>query len=365
MIKFLDVNTINIRFQATFQEAFQDFVTSERYILGDAVTNFEYQFADYCGSKHCIGTSNGLDALMLIFRAYMHLGRMKEGDEVIVPANTFIASILSVTNVGLVPVFVEPEEETFTIDPQRIASHITPKTKAIMAVHLYGRLADMKAVNEVARQHNLLVIEDAAQAHGAQTIDGTRAGNLGDAAGFSFYPSKNLGALGDGGAVTTNDENLAKAVRLLGNYGASSKYVNDVKGFNNRLDALQAIFLGIKLKNLDTDNERRRSIASRYVSEVINPKIALPKIAGNAHVFHVFVIRVDSREALQQYLKEKGIETLIHYPVAPHRQKALQEHAQLSLPITERIHEQVISIPISPVMTDDEVTLVISALNAY
>lgn len=387
MIKFLDLHKINARFEPELQETFQRFLDSGHYVLGKEVETFESDFANYCGTNYCVGTANGLDALILIFRAYIELGKLQTNDEVIVPANTYIASILSIIHAGLKPILVEPDEFSFNISPKEIEKHIAKNTKAILAVHLYGQLADMVAINDIAKQHNLLVIEDAAQAHGAvansksqipnsnlQTRDSlkestthlSKAGNLGHAAAFSFYPSKNLGCLGDGGAVTTNDANLANCIQMMRNYGSSKKYVNDIIGLNSRLDELQAAFLNIKLKSLDADNERRRQIAQRYLSEIKNRKISLPFYNGSKnHVFHVFVVRVDNRNDFTTYLDTNSVGWLIHYPIPPHQQKALSAYADKSFPITERMHQSVVSIPISPVMTEDEVTAVIKVLNQY
>ncbi|NOY48894.1 MAG: DegT/DnrJ/EryC1/StrS family aminotransferase [Chlorobi bacterium] len=366
MIQFLDLQAINSRFESDFKKAFNELLVSGRYILGDGVKTFETNFASYCGTKYCIGVGNGLDALILIFRAYIESGKLKKGDEVIVPANTYIASILAIIHAGLTPVFVEPELETYNISTEKIKEVITPQTKAILAVHLYGQLADMKAIVSLAKQHNVLVIEDAAQAHGAVNSDAKRAGNLGDAAGFSFYPSKNLGALGDGGAVTTNDEKLANLIYKLRNYGTSSKYVNDYIGFNSRLDEIQALFLNIKLKKLDDDNAKRIQIAQQYLSHITSSKVKLPYFSNQQdHVFHQFVVRVEERESFVDYLKNNQVETLIHYPIAPHKQKALSKFAHLKLPITEQIHKSVVSIPLSPIMTNVQVNKIIQLLNAY
>ncbi len=367
MMKFLDLHKINARFELELQEKFQQFLDSGHYILGKEVETFESSFASYCGTKHCIGTANGLDALFLIFKAYIQLGKLQLGDEVIVPANTYIASILSIIHAGLKPVLVEPDEQTFNISPKEIERHLSTNTKAILAVHLYGQLADMDAINKISLQKNLLVIEDAAQAHGAFKGSGlNKAGNLSNAAAFSFYPSKNLGCLGDGGAVTTNDSELADCIKLMRNYGSSKKYVNDVIGVNSRLDELQAAILNIKLKLLDADNDRRREISKRYLSEINNKNIQLPFYDGTKnHVFHVFVVRVESRDDFTKYLNENETGYLIHYPIPPHQQKALSKYQFGTFPITERIHQSVVSIPISPVMTDIEVTQVINVLNNF
>lgn len=366
MIPFLDLQKINKPYEVIFQQKLKEFLDKGWYILGDEVQLFEKNFALYCGTKHCIGVGNGLDALTLIFKAYIQLGKLQKGDEVIVPANTYIASILAVLQADLVPVLVEPKLDTYNINPDLIAGKIASKTKAILAVHLYGQLAEMNAISAIAKQNNLLVIEDAAQAHGAANTENFRAGNLSDAAGFSFYPGKNLGALGDAGAVTTNDDELATTIFSLRNYGSEAKYQNDFIGVNSRLDELQAAFLNVKLPNLDSDNEKRMVIANRYLTTITNPKIVLPEFNGGPHhVFHLFVIRTEKREALQKYLKENGIATLIHYPIPPHRQKALSAWNDLSFPITEKIHREVLSIPISPVMTEEEVDFVVKILNDY
>lgn len=365
MIKFLDLQKINNVYKLKLQEKFDSFLDSGWYILGDEVKGFERRFADYCGSKHCIGVANGLDALILIFRAYKELGKLKSGDEVIVPANTYIASIIAIMQNNLVPVLVEPKLETYNIDPEEIKKHITPNTKAILAVHLYGQLADMTAINQLAKKYDLLVIEDAAQAHGA-VLDGSKVGNLSDAAGFSFYPGKNLGALGDAGAITTNDDSLAKTLFSLRNYGSEEKYKNEYIGLNSRLDEIQAGFLNIKLVDLDSQNLRRREIAKRYLAEIKNSKIILPFYDySDTHVFHLFVIRTSDRKQLQEYLTKHNIQTLIHYPIAPHKQKALAHFSDLLLPITEKIHQEVLSIPLSHVLTEAEVSEIIIRLNQY
>ncbi|WP_452231501.1 DegT/DnrJ/EryC1/StrS family aminotransferase [Lacinutrix sp. MEBiC02595] len=366
MIKFLDLHKMNARFEVQFQEQFQQFLDSGYYVLGKQVAAFETNFANYCGTKHCIGTSNGLDALILIFKAYKELGLLHDNDEVIVPANTYIASIISVMQAGLKPVFVEPDLNTYNISVANIEKQITPKTKAILAVHLYGQIADMERINILAKKYDILVIEDAAQAHGAIHENNNRAGNLSDAAAFSFYPSKNLGALGDAGAVTTNHTALAEVIKKIRNYGASKKYVNEFIGFNNRLDEIQAAFLNVKLPTLDADNEIRRQVAKRYIAEVNNEKVILPFYNNsNNHVFHVFVVLVENRDHFITYLNQHQIETLMHYPIAPHKQEAFKAFESLELPITEEIHKNIVSLPMSPVLTNDEVTQVIKILNDY
>ncbi|MFD2915865.1 DegT/DnrJ/EryC1/StrS family aminotransferase [Psychroserpens luteus] len=367
MIKFLDLNKINSKYEDEFSSRFKAFLKSGYYIKGSEVNQFEQSFATYCGTKHCIGVANGLDALTLIFKGYIELGKLNVGDEVMVPANTYIATMLSILNSGLKPVFIEPDNETFNISPSEIQKHIKPSVKAILVVHLYGQLANMSEINAIAKTNNLLVIEDAAQAHGAVSIsEEKKAGNLSDASGFSFYPTKNLGALGDAGAVTTNDKELAACIKLLHNYGSSKKYVNEKIGINSRLDELQASFLNIKLRDLDQDNEKRREIAKQYLKRINNPKITLPFYDGSHnHVFHVFVIRVEGRSHFTSYLEQNEIGYLIHYPIAPHLQKALLPYKSLYLPITEAIHDTVVSIPLSPVMTTVEIETIINALNLY
>ncbi|MFT5848054.1 MAG: dTDP-4-amino-4,6-dideoxygalactose transaminase [Psychroserpens sp.] len=367
MIKFLDLHKINSKYDDAFSSQFRAFLESGYYIKGSQVKQFEEHFANYCGTKHCIGVANGLDALTLIFKGYIELGKLNLGDEVIIPANTYIATILSVINSGLKPIFVEPNEGTFNISPSEILKHLKPSVKAILVVHLYGQLANMSEIQTIANTNNLLVVEDAAQAHGAVSIsEEKKAGNLSDAAGFSFYPTKNLGALGDAGAVTTNDDALAACIKLLHNYGSSKKYVNEKIGINSRLDELQASFLNIKLKDLDAHNEIRRDIAKQYLKGIDNPKITLPFYDfSNNHVFHVFVVRVKDRAHFMTYMNQKDIGYLIHYPIAPHHQDALSLYKSLPLPITEAIHDTVISIPMSPVMTNDEIEIIINALNLY
>lgn len=366
MISYLDLKQINDSFEPELSDTVTRVVRSGWYLLGEEVRNFERKFADYCGVSYCVGTGNGLDALTLIFMAYVSMGRMQKGDEVIVPANTYIASILAVLRAGLTPVFCEPHPDTCNIDPDRIEKLITVRTKAIMAVHLYGRVCEMDSINEIARKHGLKVVEDCAQSHGVLYKKEKRAGALGDAAGFSFYPGKNLGALGDGGAVTTQDEKLAAKVRALANYGSAVKYVNIHKGINSRLDELQAAVLSLKLNRLDEDNDKRRKIAERYINEIHHPEISLPCVEDfSSHVFHIFPVFTIRRETLQLYLKNNGIQTLIHYPIPPHRQEALKEYGNLSLPITERIHAEELSIPISPLFTKEEVDYIIETINSF
>lgn len=366
MIKFLDLKKINKPYVNSFQKKLSRVLDSGWYILGDEVNTFEARFASYCNTQYCVGVGNGFDALVLIFKGYILLGKLQEGEEVIVPANTYIACILAILEAGLNPVLVEPKLDTYNINPELISEKITSKTKAILVVHLYGQLAEMDKVNAIAKQNNLLVIEDVAQAHGAILEQQTANNQQKIVKAFSFYPGKNLGALGDGGAVITNDFELTKTIRSLRNYGSDEKYKNVFIGVNSRLDELQAAFLNVKLPYLDTENSKRRAIAKRYLSEIKNDKIILPfwDFSVN-HVFHLFVIRTHNREELQQYLLGEGIQTMIHYPIPPHKQKAFLEWNHLSFPITEKIHNEVLSMPISPVMTVDEVDFVIEALNRY
>jgi dTDP-4-amino-4,6-dideoxygalactose transaminase len=365
MIKFLDLKKINERFDAEFTEATMRVLSSGWYIHGAELKAFEQEFASYCGAKHCIGVANGLDALILILRAYLEMGKLKEGDEVIVPANTYIATILAITQNNLVPVLVEPSLDSYNLDPALIAEKITNKTKAIMVVHLYGQCTDMPAISAIAKEHSLLVIEDSAQAHGAFCV-GKRVGNIGDASGFSFYPGKNLGALGDAGAITTNDYELASVVRAIANYGSHKKYENIYKGVNSRLDEIQAAFLRIKLRKLDEDNAYRSKMAQLYLQGIKNDKIVLPKVESfDSHVWHVFPILCADRDKLQQYLLSNGIETIIHYPVPPHKQNAYREWNDLSFPITEKIHREILSLPISPVIEKEEVRNVVKMLNVF
>jgi dTDP-4-amino-4,6-dideoxygalactose transaminase len=366
MIPFLDLKAINQRFEKEFQNSFQQFLDSGYYILGSQVKLFEANFARYCGTTHCIGVGNGLDALRLILEGYKILGKLKENDEILVASNTYIATILAIKQAGLKPVLVEADLATYNFDLASLQKSISKKTKAIMPVHLYGQLSPMEEILKISKENNLLVIEDAAQAHGAKAKDGKRSGNIGDAAGFSFYPTKNLGAMGDGGAVTTNDDALAEVIKKLRNYGTSIKYVSDLIGFNSRLDELQAAFLNVKLPTVDSDNEKRRVIAKKYISEIKNKKITLPLYDGSEnHIFHLFVVRVQNRNAFIEHLDRNGIGHLIHYPIPPHKQQALSEYSHLKFPITEQIHNEVVSIPMSPVLSEGDVKKVISVLNSY
>lgn len=366
MIKFLDLQKINLQYQEEIEAQLLETFRSGWYLLGNEVKNFETNLSIYIGSPNAIGVANGLDALRLIFKAYLELGQMKVGDEVIVPANTYIASILAITDNRLKPVFAEPNIENYNIDLSKIEALITPKTKAIMVVHLYGQVCWSEELEALAKKYKLKIIEDNAQAIGAE-CNGIKTGNLGDAAGFSFYPGKNLGALGDGGAVTCKDALLAKTIRTLANYGSEEKYINKYQGLNSRLDEMQAGVLDLKLKYLDADNDKRRRIAERYCTEITNPKITLPILPINSkeHVWHLFVIRTSKRELLQKYLLENGIQTLIHYPIPPHKQKAYKYYNHLFFPITEEIHKEVLSLPISPVMEQEEVDKIIKVINQF
>lgn len=366
MIKFLDLQAINLVHQKEIEQKLLEVFRSGWYLLGNEVKIFEAKLANFIGTSHAIGVANGLDALRLILRAYIENGVMQKGDEIIVPANTYIASILAISDNGLIPVLVEPSPETFNIDVSEIEKKITPKTRGILIVHLYGRAIWSEELQKIASNSGLKIIEDNAQAIGA-SWNGIKTGNLGDAAAFSFYPGKNLGALGDAGAVTTNDKSLAQTIRAIANYGSKEKYVNLYQGLNSRLDEIQAAVLTVKLKYIDSENQRRKEIAEKYLAGIKNPKLVLPENPAdkNEHVWHLFVIRTSEREKLQNFLSERGIQTLIHYPIPPHQQAAYKEWNHLSFPITEKIHQEVLSLPISPVLTDDEVEKVITVLNDF
>lgn len=365
MIPFLDLKQINAKYRAELIEACTKVIDSGWYIHGNECKEFDKGFAQYCGTKYSIGVANGLDALILILRAYKELGFMKNGDEVIVPSNTYIASILAISQNDLVPVLVEPDINTYLIDPTKIEEKITSKTKAILPVHLYGQTCEIDKINEIAKKYNLKVIEDSAQSHGAYFKD-KRSGNLGDASGFSFYPGKNLGALGDGGAVTTNDEELALAIKALANYGSHKKYENLYKGVNSRLDEIQAALLRVKLKYLDNEVEKRREIANYYLENIKNKNIVLPSVRiENNHVWHVFVIRTKNRDELQKYLADSGIQTLIHYPIPPHKQNAYKEWENESYPISEQIHNEILSLPISGVQNLEDTKKIVEILNKW
>lgn len=366
MIKFLDLKAINSQYREELIEAFTRVLDSGWYILGDEVKKFEQEFASYCGCEFAIGVANGLDALTLVIRAYKELGIFKEGDEIIVPANTYIASILAISENNLIPVLVDADLRSYTIDVSLIESRITAKTVAILPVHLYGQLSNMELITKIARKYHLKVIEDCAQAHGAQDIKGLKAGAIGDAAGFSFYPGKNMGALGDAGMITTNDGKLANTIRALLNYGSFVKYKNEFKGVNSRLDEIQAAILRVKLKYLNQETEIRRNIASQYLNGIKNYKFVLPSnLNKDSHVWHVFVIRTNEREKLQAYLEVHGVQTVIHYPIPPHKQVAYRELNNLHFPVSEIIHETIISLPLSPVISNEDVNNIIQVLNKY
>lgn len=369
-VPFLDLGDSNKVYRTELLDACTRVIDSGWYIGGNELSLFEAKFTTYCGSTHCIGVANGLDALTLTLRAWKELGKLKDGDEVIVPANTYIASILAITENRLVPVLVEPDEATYNLCPSKTASAITSKTRVILPVHLYGQLADMPTLLDLAERHNLLVLEDSAQAHGAR-MNGRRAGSWGNASGFSFYPGKNLGALGDAGAITTNDDELAQTLRALRNYGSHEKYKNLYQGVNSRLDEIQAAMLSVKLKYLDAQTAHRRQIAQMYMEGIKNTAITLPLPGGTSpltlesHVWHLFVVRCEQREVLQQHLAANGIQTLIHYPIPPHQQQAYAQWNKFSFPLTEQIHQQVLSLPMGPTMTREEAAQVVAVCNSF
>jgi dTDP-4-amino-4,6-dideoxygalactose transaminase len=395
MVSFLDLKKINDSFEPYLSEAIKRVLDSGWYILGNEAKTFENEYAQFIGTKHCIGVANGLDALRMILKAYMEIGQMKEGDEIIVPANTYIASILAITDNRLVPVLVEPDLNSYNLDISLIEQLITDRTKAIMIVHLYGQACWSQDLKEIASRHNLKIIEDNAQAAGAIIDHGSgrgsmkRTGSLGNAAGHSFYPGKNLGALGDAGAITTDDDELADVVRTIANYGSKIKYQNLFKGLNSRLDEIQAAILRVKLPRLDADNKRRREIAQYYIDNISNPDIILPGLISSefrprssedaisefydnrsvqssmSHIWHLFVIRCRERDRLQRFLSENDVQTVIHYPIPPHMQRAYNEYGNLKLPITERIHAEVLSLPISPVLKENELQQVVEVINAF
>lgn len=376
MIKFLDLKAINNRFEEEFKVIVNKVISKGYYINGEELDNFENEYASYCGTKYCVGVGNGLDALKLILRAYIEIGKINYGDEVIVPANTYIATILAITQNNLKPILVEPLLETYNIDPNKIEEKITKKTKAILLVHLYGRNGMSETIKKIVDKYSLILIEDSAQAQGSLYInkiekDGQQiefkqmAGGIGDCSGHSFYPGKNLGALGDGGAITTNDEEIAKVVRALGNYGSEKKYVSLYKGYNSRLDELQAAILRIKLNYLENDNLTRKRIAEYYINNISNENIVLPEYGFDNNVWHLFVIRNSDREKLRNYLISYDIESLIHYPIPPHKQVAYQCEFKDKYPITEKIHREVLSLPISPVMKMSDVQYVVKIINQF
>jgi dTDP-4-amino-4,6-dideoxygalactose transaminase len=371
MIPFLDIKNLNRKYSIEINEAIQRVISSGWYILGNEVKQFEKKFADYIGSKHCIGVSNGLDALILIIRAYKELGLFNDNDEIIVPANTYIATILAISENNLTPVLVEPDIRNYNLDITKIEEKVTKKTKAILPVHLYGRAVQMDMVCKIAKKHGLIVIEDSAQAHGA-IYNEKKCGNWGNASGFSFYPGKNLGALGDAGAITTNDDALAKTIRSLLNYGSQKKYINKFKGLNCRLDEIQAAIINVKLKYLDAENQKRREIAEYYCKNIKNEKIRLPYfnnsetvVTDKSNVWHLFVVRCGERSKFQKHLTMNGIQTLIHYPIPPHKQKAYKELNKINFLVTEKIHNEVISLPISPILEISKVKYVIEIINKY
>ncbi|MGL4331961.1 MAG: DegT/DnrJ/EryC1/StrS family aminotransferase [Bacteroidales bacterium] len=367
MINFLDLKKINNQDELELIHAATDVIRSGYYLFGKHTRLFEQTFADYTGTQHAIACGNGLDALRLILKAYKELGKIDDGDEVIVPANTYIATILAISDNNLTPVLCEPDETSFNINPEKLSALITPKTKAIMPVHLYGRIAPMDEICRIAHMHNLLIIEDNAQAVGAyDSFSGKKSGSLGNAAGHSFYPGKNLGALGDAGAVTTDDDELATCIRALANYGSHIKYENIYQGLNSRMDEIQAAFLNIKIRHLDADNQQRRNVARLYTEGINHPDIIKPEaVYGQNHIYHLYVIRSKNRDALQNYLAEKGIQTLIHYPIPPHQQKCYNEMCNLSFPVTEKLSKEILSLPISPVMNRSEIDYVINTVNCF
>lgn len=365
-MQFLDLKKITQQYADEIHEAVSRVTDSGWYLQGKENELFEQEYSSYIGTKYCVGCANGLDALTLIYRAYIEMGLLQAGDEVIVPANTYIASILAITENGLVPVLVEPKAETLEIDEEQIERHITERTRSIMIVHLYGRCAYTDKIGEICSKHGLLLVEDNAQAHGCRTADGRRTGSIGDAAGHSFYPGKNLGALGDGGAVTTNNQQLADTVRILANYGSSRKYVFKYAGRNSRLDELQAAVLRVKLAHLDDDNSHRSKVAQRYIDNIKNPLICLPEtMYEGGNVFHLFPVFCERRDELQQYLHDNNVQTLIHYPIPPHKQECYSDWNAMSLPITEQLHQQELSLPISQVMTIDEADEVVRLVNRF
>ncbi len=365
MIKFLDLQKVNAQFGQELKEAANRVIDSGWYLMGKELETFEKNYASFCGTKYASGVANGLDALRLIFKAYLEMGVLEKGDEVIVPANTYIASILAISDNDLIPVFVEPNLQTYNLDSKKIEAAISSKTKAVLTVHLYGQNSIDEEMLEICKKYNLKLIEDSAQSHGA-IWNGHLMGSVGDAAGHSFYPGKNLGALGDAGAVTTNDDALAKTIEALRNYGSHKKYENIYLGLNSRLDELQAAFLNIKLKYIQQDILNRRKVAQYYLENINNPEIVLPKVINSeGHVWHLFVIRTSKREELINYMNDNGIQTLIHYPIPPHKQEAFKIYNSLSFPITEKIHNEVLSLPNGPILGNDEVINIVKILNEF
>ena len=365
MIKFLDIQKINAQYEIELKETANRVIDSGWYLMGKELETFEQNYASFCGAKFALGVANGLDALRLIFKAYTEMCVMQKGDEVIVPANTYIASVLAISDNGLIPVFVEPNINTYNLDPSKIEAAITNKTKAILTVHLYGQNSIDVQMLDMCAKHNLKLVEDSAQSHGA-LWKGKVSGSIGDAAGHSFYPGKNLGALGDAGAVTTNDKTLAKTIDALRNYGSHKKYENIYQGLNSRLDEIQAAFLNVKLKHIQKDIFERRRVATYYLNHIKNPKIILPEVLNEeGHVWHLFVIRTFKRDELQKYMNDNFIQTLIHYPIPPYKQVAYSAFNELCFPITEKIHKEVLSLPISGLMTTKEIEMVVNTINNY
>lgn len=365
MIPFLDIKKINAQYQQELKDACSRVIDSGWYLNGNELNAFESEFAQYCQTNYCAGVANGLDALTLTLRAWKELGQLSDGDEVIVQANTYIASILAITENNLVPVLVEPDEKTFNLDASNIEKAITSKTKVILPVHLYGQISPMKEILKISKKHKLLVLEDCAQAHGAE-LDGKKVGSWGDAAAFSFYPGKNLGALGDAGAVTTNDNELFTTIKALGNYGSTERYVHQFKGVNSRMDEIQAAMLRVKLKHLNNEIKARQRVAKSYMEGINNSLIDLPQVCGlKTHVWHLFVIKVKQRQELSNYLSNNGVQTLSHYPTAPHKQDAYKEWNTKVYPISEKLHEQVLSLPISPVVSKEECLKVVQLINDF
>ena len=365
MIPFLDLKAINKQYEDELKEACARVIDSGWYIMGKELNAFEQEFAEYSGSKYSIGVANGLDALILTLRAWKEMGKLTDGDEVLVPANTYIASVLAISENNLIPVLVEPDPDTFNLTADAIKPYITDKSKVILPVHLYGQMSPMVEIMDLAYEHDLLVLEDCAQAHGAM-INDKKAGTWGHAGAFSFYPGKNLGALGDAGAVTTDNDELKETLDALRNYGSYEKYKNKYKGVNSRLDEIQAAMLRVKLRHLDTEIKARQVVSEAYLAGIKNPEITLPRVTNKeSHVWHLFVIKTDKREQLSKYLLDNGIQTLIHYPTPPHKQDAYPEHFEEVHPITEKIHEQVLSIPMSPVLSMCDVELVVDKINRF
>lgn len=365
MISFLDLKKINAQYEQELKNAANRVIDSGWYLMGKELETFEQNYSAFCGAKYSLGVANGLDALRLIFKAYIELGTMKVGDEVIVPANTYIASVLAISDNGLIPVFVEPNRKTYNLDSSKIEIAITSKTKAILTVHLYGQNSIDEEMLAICEKHQLKLVEDSAQSHGA-IWNGKVMGSIGDAAGHSFYPGKNLGALGDAGAVTTNDETLAKTIEALRNYGSLKKYENIYQGLNSRLDEIQAAFLNVKLKYIQKDILERRRVANYYLVNIKNPKVILPEVLNEeGHVWHLFVIRSKNRADFQKYMEDNSVQTIIHYPIPPHKQKCYKEMNSMCFELTEQIHSEVVSLPISPVLIEAELSKIVNLINSF